>query len=50
MSDSFYKFVQNIAGQKTSDEMIGDDEYEESQPDFEGGYDSIIKEARELLL
>ena len=50
MSDRFKKFVEKIANQNTSIELIIESENEDESHDFESAYDSFIAEARELLL
>lgn len=48
MTDKFKKYVEIIASQSTSDELLHELEPHED-PDFEGAYDSFIEDARELL-
>lgn len=49
-SDRFKKFVERLATQLTTEQALVDDKFEYANLDFEGAYDSIIKEAKELLL
>lgn len=47
--NSPYDALENIAKQKTTDELKASDELEYENADYEGGYDTIINLARAAL-